>query len=787
MILSYLRIAFRNLVKNKFISFINIGGLAVGMAVAILIGLWIVDELSFNKYHKNYDQLAQVMQHQTFNGEIQTGKAIPFPLAAELRQSFGNDFKFVALSSWTNPHVLGFGDKKISQPGNYMEADAPEMLSLKMVSGTRMGLQNPSSILLSQSVSVALFGGQDPIGKAIKFDAVDLMVTGVYEDLPHNSSLRNITFIAPWNLFSSTDEDVKNAMDNWNNNSFQLFVQVADKSDMSQVSARIRDTKLNKTGDDLKPEIFLQPMSRWNLYSEFKDGVNTGGKIEYVWLFGIIGAFVLMLACINFMNLSTARSEKRSREVGVRKSLGSARLQLISQFFSESILASFIAFVFSLLLIQLFLPLFNEIAGKHMDVLWTNSLFWLFGIGFTLMTGLFAGSYPAFYLSSFLPAKVLKGSFSVGRSGAIPRKVLVVIQFTVSVVMIIGTLVVFRQIEFAKNRPVGYDRERLIVIRPYSSEFHDHFASMRNELLKTGLIAEVGEGNSVLTGSRTAGGLEWKGKDPMISDEFMTFGVSYEYGKTLKWRLTMGRDFSEDFQSDSSGLILNEAAVKYMGLKAPIGETITWGKRYTVIGVTQNIVMGSPYDFSKPTIFYISDEPNFVNIRVHANANIADALQEIETICKQFAPMYPFEFKFADDEYARKFGEEERIGKLAGSFAGLAIFISCLGLFGIASFMAEQRTKEIGIRKILGASVLNLWGFLSKEFVVLVLISLMVAVPASYVVMSRWLQNFTYHTDIPALTITSACIGAIITTLLTVSFQILKTAISNPVKSLRSE
>ncbi len=790
MLKNYLKIAWRNLIKNKGYSALNISGLAVGMAVAILIGLWIYDELNFNKYHKNYDHIAQVMQHQNFNGEIHTDKAIPYPLGTALRNNYGNDFKYVVLSSWTNSHILSFNEKSISQSGNYMEPDAPEMLTLKMIRGSRAGLRDPSSIFISYSVSKAIFGDADPIEKVIKLDTANLKVTGVYEDIPHSSTFKNISFIAPWSLYASSEE-VKNAKENWDNNSFQLFAQIPDNRNMNQISAKIRDSKLKGIGAgeaNLKPEVFLQPMSRWHLYPEFKNGVNTGGKIQYVWMFGIIGVFVLLLACINFMNLSTARSEKRAKEVGIRKAVGSLRAQLISQFFSESLLVAFVSFIFSLLLVLLILPFFNEVADKKMTILWSNPLFWLLSIGFSFFTGLIAGSYPALYLSSFQPVKVLKGTFRVGRFAAIPRKVLVVLQFTVSVILIIGTIIVFRQIQFAKDRPVGYSRDGLVIIRPFSSDFHDHFDAMRNDLLQTGLITEVAEGSSITKGSRTGGGLGWKGKDPTITDDFMMFDVSFEYGKTAGWQFSHGRDFSRRFSTDSSGLILNEAAVKYMGLKTPVGEVITWdNKQYTVIGVTKDIVMASPYEPVKPTIFYINPEPGFLNIKISPTASTGEALSRIENICKQYSPATPFEYKFADEEYATKFIDEERIGKLAGSFAILAIFISCLGLFGMASFMAEQRIKEIGIRKVLGASVFNVWRLLSKEFVMLVIISLLIAIPAAYYFMHNWLQNYQYRTEISWRVFATAGVGALLITLLTVSFKAIKAAIANPVKSLRTE
>ena len=785
---NYFKTAWRNLIKNKFSSFINVGGLAAGMAVALLIGLWIWDELSFNKYHKNYDRIAQVMQHQNFNGEIHSDKAIPLPLATALHNNYGSDFKYIVLSSWTNTHILSFNGKSISQSGNFMGPDAPNMLTLKISKGA--GLLDPFSILLSASVSNTIFGDANPIGQIIKLDTTNVKVTGIYQDLPNNSAFNNLSFIASWELYAGAEE-IKNAKSDWNNNSFQLFAQIADQSNMSDVSGKIQDIKLKNTGEqgnNLKPKIFLQPMSRWHLYPEFKNGVNTGGQIQYVWMFGIIGVFVLLLACINFMNLSTARSEKRAREVGIRKAMGSLRGHLINQFFSESLLVVFISFSFSLILVQFILPIFNDVTDKRMTMLWDKPLFWLIGIGFSLITGLIAGSYPALYLSSFKPVKVLKGTFKAGRYAALPRKVLVVLQFSVSVILIISTIIVFRQIQFAKTRDIGYNGNQLIVIRPYSTDFHDHFNAMRNDLLQTGLIKEVAEsGNSITLGSRTSGGFNWKGKNPNIVDVFTTVGVSAEYGKAVGWKITTGRDFSKDFSLDSSGLILNEAAVKYMGLKNPIGETITWDKEYTVIGVVGNILMESPYEPVKQAVYYITPEAGYLNIKINPNASVSQALSKIETICKQYSPATPFEYKFADEEFAKKFNAIERIGKLAGSFAILAILISCLGLFGMASFMAEQRIKEIGVRKVLGASVFNVWRLLSKEFVLLVIISLFIAGPVAYYFMHNWLQDYQYRTELSWWIFVVAGAGALVITLLTVSFQAIKAALANPVKSLRTE
>src|SRR5882724_1180999 len=696
MFVNYFRIAFRNLVKNKVHSIINIVGLSVGMAVAMLIGLWIWDELSFNKYHQHYDRIAQVMQSQTFNGEKGTGKATPIPLGTELRQSYGNDFKYVVRSSWTWEHILAMGDKKLLQRGYYMEPDAPALLSLKMVRGTGAGLKDPSSILLNASLAKALFGDADPMGQTVKLDnSGEMKVTGVYEDLPPNTNFKDLSFIAPWDYYAAAP-DMQRAKNDWGNNSFQLFVMLADKADMATVSARIKNAKLNKVGKEdarYKPEIFLQPMSNWHLYSEFKNGVNVGGRIRYVWLFGIIGSFILLLACINFMNLSTARSEKRAKEVGIRKTIGSLRIQLIGQFFSESLLIALLAFVFSLVLVELSLPFFNGVADKQITILWNNPLFWLMGIGFSLITGLVAGSYPAIYLSSFQPIKVLKGTFRAGPLAAIPRRVLVVLQFTVSMVMIIGTLIVFRQVEFARDRPIGYSRDGLLMIPEATADLHNHLYAFREDLLKTGAIAEIAESSSPMTEvENNTSGMDWKGKDPNMTDDFATIGVTTEYGRTVGWQFKEGRDFSKIFATDSSGVVLNEAAVKYMSLKNPVGETLKWWKNFKIIGVIHDMVMQSPYEPVKQSIFYIDNRPgDYIMAKINPNTSATEALNKIGVISKKYAPSAPFTYKFADEEYNKKFDGEVRIGKLASFFAILAIFISCVGLFGMASFTAEQR------------------------------------------------------------------------------------------------
>lgn len=798
MLKNYFKIAWRNLLKNKKSSLINISGLAIGMAVAMLIGLWIWDELTFDKYHTNYDRVAQVMQHQTWNGTTHTGQALPFPLGEELRNSYGDNFKYLAMASWEGDHMLSKDNKHLYKNGIYIDKDGPRMLSLQMTKGSADGLANPNSILLSESTAKAFFGNADPMDQPMKIDnKLNVKVTGVFKDLPYSTTFRELKFIAPWDLYKTSEGWLTQAATQWGNNSFQAFAQINDNADFASVNRSIEKAKLNKVDEDekrFKAAIFLHPMKDWHLRSSWKEGKQAGGQIEYVWMFAVIGVFVLLLACINFMNLSTARSEKRAKEVGIRKTVGSVREQLIGQFLCESILVAFIAFAFSVLFTQLVLPWFNQVAGKQIHILWGNGWFWLAGLGFTIITGLVAGSYPAFYLSSFKPVKVLKGTFKAGRFAALPRKVLVVTQFAVSVALIICTIIVYQQIQHTKNRPVGYDRNNLVMIYMQTPDFYGRYDVLRSELKKQNAIVEMSESSSPVTNVwSNSGGFNWEGKDPDLDTDFATFWVTAEYGKTVGFEIKEGRDFSRDFRGDSASLLINEAAVKFMNIKNPIGKIIRWGDdstatRYTIVGIVKDMVMASPYQPVKQAVYLLTnDNVNVINLKLNPQKSTSESLAIIEKVFKQLIPAAPFDYQFADQEYAKKFSAEVRVGKLAGFFTILAIIISCLGLFGLASFVAEQRTKEIGIRKIVGASVFNLWTLLSKDFVILVSISCMIAIPLAWYYLYGWLQHYDYRVGISWWVFVAAVSGAIGITLLTVSFQAIKAAVTNPVKSLRTE
>jgi putative ABC transport system permease protein len=801
---NYFKTGWRNLIKNKGYSAINIGGLAVGMTVAILIGLWMYDELSYNKYHTNYNSIAQVMRKSTFNGESQASRAVPRPLEAVMREKYGRNFKNIVMSRWSGGYILTAGEKMLSKTGRYMQPGVMEMLSLRMRRGDWKALENPSSIILSESTAKAFFGDTDAIDKSIRINNnTDVKVTGVFEDLPPNTEFGNLEFICPWDLAVSNTPWIQEAKDQWSNQSFLMYVQLQPNVTIDAASAIIKNAELdnNERSKKFNPQILLHPMRDWHLYSEFKNGVKAGGRIQYVRLFGIIGVFVLLLACINFMNLSTARSEKRAKEVGIRKAIGSMRLQLIRQFLSESMFVAIIAFVLAILLATIALPWFNDLAGKKMTMPWSNLLFWLISLAFVIITGLISGSYPAFYLSSFNPVKVLKGTFRAGRFAGAPRKVLVVVQYTVSVALIIGTIIVYKQINHAKDRPVGYNRQGLLMIHIKSDDLRNKFEMLQDELKQQGVITAAARSSNPITSVWDQDdNIEWTGKGPDKEDAFAIIRTTNDYGKTVGWEIKEGRDFSREFKTDSVGansdksiprsMIINEASAKYIGIKNIVGETLWYGGfQFRVIGVVKDIVMESPFTPVQQAVYTLnSDDANsYVNLRINPTISMGEAIQKIEKTFKRLVPSVPFEYQFADTEYALKFIAEERVGKLAAVFATLAILISCLGLFGLASFMAEKRTKELGVRKVLGASVYNLWKMLSKDFIILVMISCLIAAPIAWYYLHDWLQSYEYRTVISWWVFVVAIAGALVITALTVSYQAMKAAVGNPVKALRTE
>ena len=811
MLKNYFKIAWRNLQKSRISSFVNISGLAVGMAVAMLTGLWLHDELSFNKYHEHYDRIARVVIKGSSKYGPYMNVPLSYPLITELKDHYSDHFQYLVRSTDRGESILSSGDNKISRIGQYMDEDAPFMLSLKMIRGSRAGLRELHSILLAASTAKALFGNTDPTGRIISINNdINVTVTGVYEDLPLNTELHTTKFIAPMGLWLSKNVWVeKETKQQWWNHFMRLYAEIKPGTTFTSVSRQIENVELDHIRgiDDENtrslfashPLVMLDPMSFWHLEGSRWRGMPDGSVKHMMWMVCLIGGFVLLLACINFMNLSTARSEKRAHEVGVRKAIGSLRRQLIFQFFCESLVMVVFSFVVALALTAASLSWFNQLAAKEMTMPWGQPLFWIVSLAFIFVTGIIAGSYPALFLSSFKPVKALKGTFKLGRGATIPRKVLVVFQFTISIALINCTIVILQQVEHARSRRVGYDRDGLVMMRMKSGDYYGKYDLVRNELLRTGVVEEFAESMGKVTElASNNGGFEWQGSDPKKDQNFGTLAVSPEYGKTIGWQFVQGRDFSRAMGSDSAGMIINESAAKFMGVKDPVGMDVTWTwwqdrtqvMHYNILGVVKDMIMESPYGNTRPIVYYqkgFNGGYDWMLVKVKPSVTMHTALPKIGAVMRKLVPTAPFDYQFADEDYASKFAAEERSSKLAGLFAALAIFISALGLFGLASFTAEQRTREVGIRKVLGASVLNLWGLLSKEFFLLVMVSLLIAGPVAYYFMNDWLESYTYRTEISSWIFAVSGGGALMITLITVSFQAVRAAVASPVRSLRAE
>ncbi|AYB33894.1 ABC transporter permease [Chryseolinea soli] len=792
MLKNYFTIGWRSIIRTKGYSFINICGLAIGMAVALLIGLWVFDELNYDRSFKNYDRLGQVYHHMTFGEETLTLNDVPAPIGEALKSNFA-EFEEVAMASWPREHIVAYNETKLSKSGLFVEPQFVSMFSIQIAQGTS-ALNDVHSVMVSKTLAGSLFG-DSPVGKMIKFDNRDLLtVTGVFEDFPANSSFADIKMLLPMAYYFSASEANRKTQNSWESYTFQCFVLLKNEGLFDQVEPKIKHVLYDKASNDgkaVKPEGIIFLMKKWHLYSEFKDGINKGGQIKFVWMFGIIGVFVLLLACINFTNLSTARSEKRSKEVGVRKVMGSARNQLVAQFLSESLLMVTIGFLLALVMAAVSLPWFNVLADKKMTMPWTDLKFVLVSLTFIVVTGFLAGSYPALYLSSFNPVRVLKGAFKASRFAALPRKIMVIFQFTTSIVLIISTMIVFRQIQHAKDRPVGFDREGILHIAIRTEDLAKaNYNSLRHELLSSGAVENMAISDFPITGAMSAdASLTWEGKDPALRPLVAMNSCSHDFPKTNGFQFVEGRDFSREFSSDSAAVIINELAAKLISEKNIIGKKLSFfGKEREIIGVIKDQVRWTPFAKQSPHLYYVSyTSVGYLTIRLNPQARPHDALEKIESVIKKFDAGAPFEYKFLDDDYARQFSGEERIGKLATIFSILTIFISCMGIFGLAAFAASQRTKEIGIRKVLGASVFNLWKMLSSDFVRLVLAAILLGAPLAYYLATQWLEQYEYRVEISWVTFVATGLLVLAITLLTVSHQALKAAWMNPTKSLRTE
>jgi ABC-type antimicrobial peptide transport system permease subunit len=788
---NYLKIAWRNITGNKVYSALNITGLAAGIAVTLLISLWAWHEYSYDRFLPNYTQLYQVKLNFDQNGDIQTQSGGCLPIAGALRSNFP-EVKYVAETGWTSNHSLIVGDKKLYQQGMIVGSDFLKMFQFHLLSGNSATVLNePFSIILTQSSAKALFGNDDPIGKVVRIDNLhDVKVAGLMDNVPDNSTLQ-FSFLLPFSYWEQTEPWVKAARTDWTHYPFNQYVELQPGVTEEQFVPKIKN--LLKGRDPIhKVEIVLQPVKNWHLYSEFKNGKATGGFIVFVRMFCIIGALVLLIACINFVNLFTARSEKKAREVGVRKAIGSNRASLIFQFLTESVLVTFIAALFAIAIVQVSLPAFNSLTGNTLKIPYAAPLFWILLLVFILFTGVMAGSRPAFYLSSFNPVKVLRGALQVGKSAALPRKILVVIQFSCSIALIIGTIIIYQQINHVKSRPTGYDADRL-VMTTITSDLNRNYIALKNDLLQSGFVANVTRASCPIPVIDFQAGcnlLNWPGKNSGEPLGISYAAVSEDFFKTAGMKMAEGREFAGT-SNDTLHVILNEAAVKKLRLKNPLGQMLTTElsqEPVRIIGVVKNAIIGSPFSAIQPALFiYNPNLTGTVIYRLKPDVNVHDAIGKLALTFNKYNPAYPYDYQFADATYDNKFKQEQLVGKLAAVFAGLTILISCLGLFGLAAYMAEQRTKEIGIRKVLGASVSGIWLLLSKDFIVLVLIGCVIAAPLAFYFMNNWLQQYDYRISIgPGVFIISG-IMALIITLFTISFQAVRAALANPVKSLRSE
>jgi len=788
MLKNYFKTAWRNLIGNISFSLINILGLAIGMASAILILLWIQNEVGHDRFHTKKDRLYVANNRDKFNGEIQAWSQTSKPLAAALKQEYPDVEE--ALRITDAPFLLTVGDKHLNMTGYFTDPGFFNTFSFPLLEGNAKALNGNYNIVLTQKTAIKLFGDADAMGKTGRIDSTDnFTVTGILKDLPNNTSF-DFEYLLPWSYLKKIGGDD----DSWGNNSVETFILLKPGVTQSGFNAKIKNITINHTKDGEKrsTQVFTRLFSDAYLYNKSENGEYVGGRIEMVKLFAIIAAFILLIACINFMNLSTARSEKRAKEVGIRKVVGAKKSSLIIQFIGESILLAFIAGIISILLVEISLSAFNKMVDKQLYIDFLSPEQWFFAMLFIFFTGLLAGSYPALFLSSYQPIKVLKGHISSATSAITPRRILVVLQFTFAIALIICTIIVVNQIKFAQARQTGYSRNNLIYTN-LNGDIRKHYDLIKTELLAKGAAIAVTKSMSPITQRNSdSWGFSWLGSTEQDKKmDFVRMSSEADFIKTMGVKLIKGRDIDiKNYPTDSSAVLLNEASVEVMRLKNPIGQTILGedNQKWHVIGLIKDFIYESPYEkVGQLMVFGPKSYSNVMHIKLNPAKPVAEDLAIVEQIFKENNPQYPFEYKFVDEEYAKKFQDEKRVGSLATLFAALTIFISCLGLYGLATYTAENRIKEIGIRKVLGASAASITTLLSVDFLKLVFISILIASPIAWFSMDKWLQAYTYRIQIEWWVFVLAGMVSILIALFTISFQAIKAALANPVKSLRSE
>lgn len=789
MLKNFFSIAFRNLIKNKVFSIINISGLAIGMAASALIFLVIAHQRSYDQFHLKKDRIYEVWNKATFSGSLNCWSTTPKVLARAMERDVP-EIECACRVNWNSKYLFSVGDKKFKSNGNIVDTTFLRIFTFPMIEGDPMtALNDVYSIVITESFAKKLFDHEGAMGKVVKIDNKDnFTVKGILKDPPLNSRF-SFDYLLPWSYLTKIGNDDSN----WGNNSTKTYALLKENSSVSTANEKLKLIKgrYDKEEADKTWEMFLYPLERWRLYSRFKDGKEDGGLVDNLKIFGIIAIFLLLIACINFMNLSTARSEKRAKEVGIRKVVGAQRYSLIGHFVGESILLSFLSGILALGLLYLSLPPFNKLISEHMTLGLTGISFWLKAIAFILFTGILAGSYPAFFMSSFNPSSVLKGTFKAVNALITPRKLLVVLQFTFAIILIICTSIIKQQLDHAKDRESGYDREKLVYTQ-MEGDVPKNYDLIRNDLLSGGAVTNVTKTSAPITqGWSDSWGFKWEGSTPEDEKiDFDRFNVDEDFAKTAGLTVLEGRDFDlKQFPTDSTGMVINEAAMKVMKIKDPVGKIIKNGDySYHIIGLIKDFILLSPYQPTRPMLIsHDRDWFGVIHYKLNKDHAVADNLKKIEAVFRKYNPEYPFEYQFIDEEYNQKFRTEQRMGTMASLFAGLTIFISCLGLFGLATYMAENRIKEIGVRKVLGASVTGITALLSKDFLKLVMYSFLVACPVAWWLMHKWLAQYPYRVNISWQVFALAGIMSILISILTVSYQSIKAAIANPVKSLRTE
>lgn len=786
MIRNYFIIAFRNLWRNKGFSILNIAGLSIGIAASVLILLWIVSELEVDKFHENKDRIYEVYNQYEVDGDMWTWNTVPKPMAAAIKEEYP-EVKYATRVDDENSFLFSKGEKRVKATGNIVDSTFLNVFSFPLLKGDpNTVFDEVNSVVITEALAEKLFKNENPIGQIVKVDNADnFTVRGVLKKLPANTAF-DFEFLIPWSYMRQKDWDD----DNWGNNSVNTYVLLNKGATLNAIAPKIKVLRQKYDQDSPKMTTMLYPYTRSYLYSKFENGVEVGGRIDIIRMFGIIAIFILVIACINFMNLSTARSERRAKEVGIRKVVGAQKKSLVLQFLGESVLISFIASLFALLIIWISLPFFNDLVKKQLALDLSSSWFWITGIGIILITGILAGSYPAIYLSSFKPVAVLKGKFKKVTALVTPRKVLVVLQFTFAIMLIIATVVVRQQLRNAQDRQLGYSKNHLVYYL-MEGDAEKNYKLIKQELLSSGAAVSVTKTSAPITEAwSNSWGFQWQGKPDGNKTVIDRFCADDAIAKTAGFELLEGRDIDlKNYPTDSTAALINESALKLMQFKEPIGQIIKDnGIDWHVVGVIKDFVIRSPYETINPMVIEgAKGWFNAVHVRFNNTATTVSNLASAEAILKKYNPEYPAEYHFVDTEYAKKFNDEQKIEKLASLFAVLTIIISCLGLFGLASYMAESRIKEIGVRKILGASVTSIASLLSREFLKLVLISFIIAAPLSWYLMDQWLADYSYRTPLSWWIFAMAGLLAVSIALVTVSFQAIKAAVANPVKSLRTE